>query len=450
MNQTNNRYLQTGGMINYIRKHVIPFVVTAHFLSISMVLFGLSPFTNQVSAWCEVDAGTFSSNETYTEGCMLGNLSEIEKLPQDRVLSASGYEQKINDCTNGNAGGVDRGLGEVTVSGPELKARCANAIVSCQKYAIDIADCTPNNLKTIAGTECNSGRLSGNGNDDCQRLKEMNGAHIDDIAGTVCSGESDNAMGLKATNDCKSTVNSKCLQGILNDDGTVRGNNFEDGKKCATDESRKAAQSREVCDARGGIWIDKQYDDPIDGNSDVSQGCKNNYTDIINEPACKAAGGKWEVTSKQGDPTTDYSCVDPLNADPCGRGGGQPNANGECPDGSKPNGQGTAAPPGGTGTERATSTCGQARVNLLACGDKGGAEAFTNVLKIILQVLTSIVGIAAVGGLAYAAVTYARAQDNASVTGEAITLIRNVVIGILLYGFLIALAGWLIPGLSII
>lgn len=107
-----------------------------------------------------------------------------------------------------------------------------------------------------------------------------------------------------------------------------------------------------------------------------------------------------------------------------------------------------AAAPDGS-VDDVKGRCGQARVNLLDCGTDEGAGAFNNVLKIILQVLTVLVGIAAVGGIAYAAVTYARAEDNSGLVSEARTLIRNIVIGILLYGFLIAIISWLVPGLSI-
>jgi hypothetical protein len=57
-----------------------------------------------------------------------------------------------------------------------------------------------------------------------------------------------------------------------------------------------------------------------------------------------------------------------------------------------------------------------------------------------------LVGVAAVGGLAWAAVQYARATDDSGVVSDAKKLIRNVIIGIILYGFLVAIVNWLIPG----
>jgi hypothetical protein len=60
--------------------------------------------------------------------------------------------------------------------------------------------------------------------------------------------------------------------------------------------------------------------------------------------------------------------------------------------------------------------------------------------------MTVIIGIVAVGGIAYAAILYASARDNQNQVNEAMTIIRNIVIGILLYGFTIVIINWLIPG----
>ncbi|MDB5177180.1 MAG: rane protein of unknown function [Candidatus Saccharibacteria bacterium] len=96
--------------------------------------------------------------------------------------------------------------------------------------------------------------------------------------------------------------------------------------------------------------------------------------------------------------------------------------------------------PGGTGTN-----CGDAETVLISC--KGtGVQAIGDVLRIAISVLTVIIGVAAVGGIAWAAVIYAKAEDNASEVSEARTLIRNIVIGLLLYGFLVGIINWLVPG----
>lgn len=89
--------------------------------------------------------------------------------------------------------------------------------------------------------------------------------------------------------------------------------------------------------------------------------------------------------------------------------------------------------------------CGAAKTNLISC-EGSGVSALASVLKIALFVLTIIVGIAAVGAIAYAAVLYSAGEDNSNRTSDAKNLIRNVVIGLVVYGFMIAIINWLIPG----
>ncbi|MFZ2545321.1 MAG: hypothetical protein WAW80_05065 [Candidatus Saccharimonadales bacterium] len=90
--------------------------------------------------------------------------------------------------------------------------------------------------------------------------------------------------------------------------------------------------------------------------------------------------------------------------------------------------------------------CGSTKTQLIGCEGKTGVGSINNLISIAVNVMTVIIGIIAVGGLAYAAILYASARDSESQTGQAITIIRNIVIGILLYGFTIALINWLIPG----
>jgi len=89
--------------------------------------------------------------------------------------------------------------------------------------------------------------------------------------------------------------------------------------------------------------------------------------------------------------------------------------------------------------------CGKARTNLIACNGTG-AEALNGVLKIVISVLTVLVGIAAVGGLAWASILYAKATDNQASVSEARGLIQNIVIGLFLYVFLLAIVNFLVPG----
>ena len=91
--------------------------------------------------------------------------------------------------------------------------------------------------------------------------------------------------------------------------------------------------------------------------------------------------------------------------------------------------------------------CGGTKTGLVDCdAKKAGVESINDLISLAISIMTVIIGIVAVGGLAYAAILYASARDNQSQTGQAMTIIRNIIIGLVLYGFTIAIVNWLIPG----
>lgn len=160
---------------------------------------------------------------------------------------------------------------------------------------------------------------------------------------------------------------------------------------------------------------------------------KCNWTDST----CKKAGGTFDA----GTANCDIAAAPPTQA--CdGQGGGQPDKDGKCPDGAKP-GEAT-----GAAKDDIKGRCGKVQVNLLDCGEntKEGTPVINAVLRIGVDVLSVVVGIAAVGGLAWAAILYTKAGDNESNVAEAKDLIRNVVIGLFVYVFMIALINFLVPG----
>ena len=100
-------------------------------------------------------------------------------------------------------------------------------------------------------------------------------------------------------------------------------------------------------------------------------------------------------------------------------------------------------------------SCGEAQTVLVGCEEKDcgvGGGAFSGVpvigcvLKYGIQALTVLVGVAAVAGIAWEAVQYARAQDDQSIVSGAKNRIRDIVIGLFVYGFMIAIINWLVPG----
>ena len=94
----------------------------------------------------------------------------------------------------------------------------------------------------------------------------------------------------------------------------------------------------------------------------------------------------------------------------------------------------------------AAADCGGTKTQLVSCGSDKGASAIGGLISITVSILTILIGIVAVGGFAYAATIYASARDDENKVGEARTIIRNIVIGLLLYGFTIAVLNWLVPG----
>lgn len=96
--------------------------------------------------------------------------------------------------------------------------------------------------------------------------------------------------------------------------------------------------------------------------------------------------------------------------------------------------------------QAADEGCGGTKTQFIKCDSEKGVATINELIKIAVNVLTVLIGIVATGALAYAGVLYASAQDNQSQVSSAMTIIRNVVIGLVLYGFTIAIINWLIPG----
>lgn len=95
----------------------------------------------------------------------------------------------------------------------------------------------------------------------------------------------------------------------------------------------------------------------------------------------------------------------------------------------------------------AASECGGTKTQLIACdSNKKGIAAINEIIRIVIVVMTVLIGIVATGGLVYAALLYASAQDDQSKVSNAKIIARNVVIGILMYGFMVAIINWLVPG----
>jgi hypothetical protein len=79
-------------------------------------------------------------------------------------------------------------------------------------------------------------------------------------------------------------------------------------------------------------------------------------------------------------------------------------------------------------------------------GGDTSKSAIVQLLVWVLRILTGAVGIAAVGALIFAGVTYSSAGNNTTQVGKAKTIITDTVIGVVAYGFMFIILNWLIPG----
>lgn len=68
------------------------------------------------------------------------------------------------------------------------------------------------------------------------------------------------------------------------------------------------------------------------------------------------------------------------------------------------------------------------------------------VLKVAVRFLIAGVGLAVVGGIIFGGFTYMTARANAGQVEKGEDIIRNAIIGLILYVFMFALLNWLIPG----
>lgn len=108
-----------------------------------------------------------------------------------------------------------------------------------------------------------------------------------------------------------------------------------------------------------------------------------------------------------------------------------------------------------TNSARAAQTntsCGGTSTRIIKCEIPEGLPAITPIkelIRIAVIAMTAVIGVVATGGLAYAATIYSSARDSQAQVDQAKTIIRNIVVGILMYVFMAVLINWLIPGVII-
>lgn len=67
-------------------------------------------------------------------------------------------------------------------------------------------------------------------------------------------------------------------------------------------------------------------------------------------------------------------------------------------------------------------------------------------LMLVINILTAGIGIAAVGGIIYGSILYTTSGGNADQVKKALQIIRDVVIGLLMYVLMYAFLNYIVPG----
>lgn len=184
--------------------------------------------------------------------------------------------------------------------------------------------------------------------------------------------------------------------------------------------------------------------------------------------SCEDSGKKHLVPKDKNQSADKTTANKPQTTQTCPNGGSVDATTGLCPDGSKPVSSDTISDPAG---KENLGTCGthgsdnkDVETVLIGCDQQScgvqapagtssgqsksfsGVPVITCILKYGISALTVLVGVGAVAGIAWEAVQYARAQDDQSIVSNARKRIRDIVIGLVAYVFMIAILGWLIPG----
>lgn len=94
----------------------------------------------------------------------------------------------------------------------------------------------------------------------------------------------------------------------------------------------------------------------------------------------------------------------------------------------------------------AASRCGGADTSIISCDEGTETNGVFSILLMAINILTAGVGIAAVGGIVYGAILYTTAGDSSEQISSAKAIIRNVVIGLILFVGMYALLQYIIPG----
>lgn len=96
----------------------------------------------------------------------------------------------------------------------------------------------------------------------------------------------------------------------------------------------------------------------------------------------------------------------------------------------------------------AQDNCPETSIIEVECNDSNDVQdsGVWQLLIITLNILTAGVGIAAVGGMVYAAILYAAARQHADQVKKAKDIILNIMIGLVAYAGMYLIINFLVPG----
>lgn len=95
--------------------------------------------------------------------------------------------------------------------------------------------------------------------------------------------------------------------------------------------------------------------------------------------------------------------------------------------------------------------CGDVQTSIIQCEQTGTGTDIKNsgiwgILLLVINILTAGVGVAAVAGIVYASILYTSSGGEIDKTKKAMTIISDIVIGVVAYALMYAALNFLVPG----
>ena len=91
-------------------------------------------------------------------------------------------------------------------------------------------------------------------------------------------------------------------------------------------------------------------------------------------------------------------------------------------------------------------TCGGADTAIIDCGGETGEKAIFRVIADVIKILTAGIGIVAVAAVIYGAILYTTSGSSPEGLKKAKDIWTNVVIGLIVFAFFVAVTNFIIPG----